>query len=224
MKNYNPNIPLISLHIPKCGGQTLNAVLKDWFGENFFTHYFQVNNRKPEKLNFSGNICIHGHFNNSKGFGAKQYYPESEQFVTFVRDPLEIGISNYFFWKRVARKRQLDRGIIKLGGYHDYKNIDDFFLKRPNSHIFNFIPFELNENNYREIIRENFIYIGLTKNLQDSVNALSEILRFPKLNVKKLNRSERDSQLSEEIKEKFIIENRFVFKVYQFIEKGFLDN
>lgn len=221
MKKYDPEIPLISLHIPKCGGQSVKYILRKWFGKNFLTHYFQTNNRMPDKYNFSNKICIHGHFNNFKGFGAKQYYPEASQFITFIRDPLEIAISNYFFWKRVARKRQLELRIIEEGGCHDYKDIDEFFIKRPQSNIFKFIPFIINENNYKDIVKNEFVYIGITKYLRDSINILSKILQFPMLEVERINASKRDEILSKDIKQKFINENRFAFKFYYHIESIF---
>jgi len=147
MKTYNPGKPLISLHVPKCAGQSFRWLLTGWFCDNFFIHYFQQHNALPEKHPLKPGMCIHGHFDRRKNMGATDYYPAVDQFITLLRDPLEMAISNYFFWKRKARQRQIDLGIITEGGEHDYKSIDDFFRKRHCSHILNFLPDDLNADN-----------------------------------------------------------------------------
>ena len=39
MIDYNPNEPLISIHIPKCGGTSLRQILNNWFRPNFRAQY-----------------------------------------------------------------------------------------------------------------------------------------------------------------------------------------
>src|SRR4051812_45942379 len=98
MKAYNPKIPLLSIHIPKCGGTSFLQILRKWFGKDLHLHYFdEVNAKMPPHApvkNFLGmyrkDICIHGHFNHNRKFGVDDYYPEIRQAITFIRDPLEI--------------------------------------------------------------------------------------------------------------------------------------
>jgi hypothetical protein len=107
MKKYDSKKPLISIHIPKCAGNSFVITLRKWFKENLYLHYFdEKNNKAPQRYNlkagilsrkFKKGICVHGHFNNERNFGVRDYYPEADQFITILRDPLEILQSRYFY-------------------------------------------------------------------------------------------------------------------------------
>lgn len=217
MKPYNRGKPLISIHVPKCGGSSFRQLLKKWFGKKLYKHYFQQYNSLPPKHRLKRGICIHGHFNRTKGFGIMDYYPKVDQFITVLREPLEIAISNYFFWKKKEKYRQLRLGILKEGDEHDYIDIDDFFKKRPRSHILNFMPFELTFDNYKEILEKYFIYICVMEDLKVSVNILAEKLGFPATEIELINPSARDEELKAEIREEFISNNRLEYEIFNYV-------
>jgi hypothetical protein len=220
MKQYDKEKPLISLHIPKCGGTSIAYVLKQWYGVKYFSHYFQKHHANPPKYDLQPGMCIHGHFNTQKGFGVMEYYPEVDQFITFVREPLSVAVSNYHFWKQKARAKQIYRGDLKEGDLHDYKNLHDFFTLRPKSHLFTFLPFNLTEDNYKEIIHHHFVYIGIVEDMQTSLNCLADRLCFPAINLVHLNKSEhRGEELSNDIKNTFIQNNRLECEVYRYIRQ-----
>lgn len=220
MRIYNKTKPLISLHIPKCGGTSLAHILKQWYGNKYYKHYFQQYQAKPPKHKLAPGICIHGHFNNEKGFGVMDYYPEIDQFITFVRDPLSIMISNYSFWKRKGRANQIRRGDLREGDVHDYKSINDFFVFRPISHLFKFMPFDLAFDNYKDILNKYFIYIGIVEDMQTSIDILADRLGFPAVEVVHLNKSEyEEAELSDAVKDEFIRNNALAFKVYNYIRQ-----
>ena len=119
MRVYDPESSLFSLHIPKCGGQSMRQLLETWYGNQFRIHYFQQFNAMPPRHELAPGICVHGHFNHAKGFGIKAYYPEATQFITVLRDPMEMALSNYFFWKKKERSRKLELGLLVPGDPHD---------------------------------------------------------------------------------------------------------
>ena len=113
MKNYNREIPLLSIHIPKCGGTSFKEALKVWYGGNLFFHYFdEKNNLMPQKIKLKSwnrndyikYVCIHGHFNHKRGFGVDDYYPNIKQAITFLRDPAEIALSVFFYNHRLIKE------------------------------------------------------------------------------------------------------------------------
>ena len=201
MKSYNPEKPLLSLHVPKCAGQSFRNLLQGWYGGNFFIHYFQQHDDLPLRRVLGAGACIHGHFERTKGMGVEARYPDADQFITILRDPLETAISNYFFWKRKARQRQIERGVIRAGGEGDYRSIDDFFRKRPRSHMLNFLPGPLTRENYREILERRFVWIGLVENLDRAVPVLAARLGFPPVVIGRINASPRDEELSPDLRE-----------------------
>ena len=220
MKAYDPGKPLFSLHVPKCAGQSFRDLLQRWFGGDFFVHYFQQRDALPSVHALGPGTCVHGHFERMKGMAVEKYYPEADQFVTVLRDPLEIAMSNYFFWKRKARQRQIERGIIHEGGEHDYRDIDDFFKKRPRSHILNFLPGPLTRENYREVLEKRFVWIGLVENLDESIQVLARRLGFKPEAIGRINVSSRDEELSPEVKAEYLNNNRLEFEIHRYLRES----
>jgi hypothetical protein len=214
MIKYDPLKPLISLHIAKCGGQSLRKTLKQWFKEKYRQHYFSDNDDLPDRHELEPGICIHGHFENQRNFGVLDYYPNVSQFITFFRDPLNAALSLYFFWKKKNRTRQIKLGFIEEGGEHDYQNIDDFFLKCPRSHIPDYLPANFTRENFREEIDKKFVYIGIVEDMMISMNRLAERLGFKPKEEVWVNTSEHNETLSPELKEKFILENGYAYDIY----------
>src|SRR5262245_8731415 len=109
MKLYDPEKPLISLHIPKCGGTSFRAVLQHWFGPNLYRHcFYERLTKPPRKYDLEGGMCIHGHFNRKRQIGVSDYYPEVDQFITILRDPFEMTVSRYFYAKGKGATRFRD--------------------------------------------------------------------------------------------------------------------
>jgi hypothetical protein len=216
MKEYDPLKPLISIHIPKCAGGSIRRLLKEWFGENLYRHYFQQLNGPPPKHPLAPGICIHGHFNRAKGFGVMDYYPEADQFITILRDPLEIAISNYFFWKRTGRANQIRRGTLRPGDEHDYRDVTDFFRKRPRSHILRFMPYEVTMDNYQDLFETHFVHVGVVEDLQTSVNVLALRLGFPTVEAARTNPSARDEDVPEAVQAEFVENNPLAYAIYHY--------
>jgi hypothetical protein len=220
MRAYDPSKPLISLHIPKCAGQSFRGVLKKWFGDRLLFHYFQKRNAPPPRYPLQAGICIHGHFNTARGIGINDYYPH-EQLITVIRDPLEIHLSNYFYWKRKARGLQISRGQLNPGDEHDYRDINEFFLKRPKSHLLNYLPSDITPENYREIFETRFVWIGSVEQLSSSMEHLARMLGFKPIVVPRVNVSERTETLAPELRDSFIERTRFEFEIYQYAMKHY---
>ena len=102
MREYESREPLIFIHIPRCAGTSINSLLKKWFKENYFRHGFKKQSPwyRINPYELRPGVCISGHFSSPRDRGVHQLYPEVNQFITFLRDPIEIVLSNYFFWKR----------------------------------------------------------------------------------------------------------------------------
>ncbi len=211
---YDSSKTLISIHIPKCGGQSLTQVLKHWYGDNFFKHYQPTGGPPPKKLPLRPEVCIHGHFQSTAGLGVKDYYPEAEQFITFLRDPLDIHISNYFFWKNKARPKQIKHGLLKEGDPHDYRDIHDFFRMRPKSHIYKYMPCPVSKDNCRRIFKKKYVCIGFVEDMQKSIDRLADRLGFDPIQVNHINSSPRDEELPGEVRRNFIKNNSLAFHIY----------
>lgn len=219
---YDKDKSLLFIHIPKCGGSSLIQVIKGWFKTACHEHYYQPETASmPQKYPLKKGTCIYGHFNRKRGFGIEDYYPDAEQFITFLREPLEIAISNYFYWKWTLRPYRLELGTLKEGDQWDFRDIQDFFEKRPRSHMLDFLPRDLNATNFQNVLEETFIYIGITEDLDTSVNHLAKRLGFPQTQVERLNKSRRDEELPDRLRDKFIEENKLEYSIYNYAKSHY---
>jgi hypothetical protein len=190
-----------------------------WFGEKYFRHGFnrESPNYRTTPYKTNPGICIGGHFNRLNGEGVKDLYPGVDQSITFLRDPFEIALSNYFFWKGKRREILIRQGLMKEGGKDDFKNINDYFLKRKVSFILDFMPVPVTLDNYQETLENYFVHVGIVEDLQASADILADKLEFSREKVQCLNKFERDETVSREVKEEYMYNNRLQYHFYNYV-------
>jgi len=194
---YSAKDPLISIHIPKCGGVSLSNALKKWFGHKLFFHYFdEYKNEMPPRYKLKKwysrspipDICIHGHFNARRGFGVEDYYPEVNQFITFLRDPLEIQLSVFNYNHKIAT----ERGAVYRDGQKAILTPDiDEFLENSSPYIRYFLPHPEEIALGEAYFKKYFIHVGVMENYQTSMNILASKLNKPQISISHENKSER---------------------------------
>jgi Sulfotransferase family len=89
---------IISVHVPKCAGTSFRHFLHGICGENIWYNYgsiFSKDQAQPHLVP-PGTKIIHGHFM-ADSFDA--IYPD-RQLITWVRNPVERVVSNYYHFLR----------------------------------------------------------------------------------------------------------------------------
>lgn len=223
MREYDPNEPLIVIHVPKAAGVSSREFFQTWYGKGFLTHY--PNERKgklPKKYDLFGKhssnrpVVLHGHFNKLRKFGVEDYYPDVNQFITILRDPLELTISNYFYLRKIGASLK-DKTHIPVD------NIEKYLLNtKPN--MLNHFPREVTKENYKDIIEEYFIEIGITEHLRDSMKWIACKLdkNFDEKLLGHHNATDRDQDVPEYLRELFIEKNPLEFEVYNYALEKFV--
>lgn len=224
MRDYNPSAFLYSLHIPKCGGTSFTEVLKKWFWPGFHAHYFRHETNqmpfKPRKVKLLTHtlgvfpLCIHGHFEEEAG--VFECYPNASQFITIIRDPLELQISLFYDHKR----RLKEEGNLYWKGRKvtmEHQDIDAWVAERP-SFLLKFFPWDLDSGNFQEVIQKNFVYIGIAEDLQRSVNQLAKKIGKKSLSIPHLNTSARDVYPSEEAIKVFKRKHKLEYALYEYVK------
>jgi len=220
LRQYDRNQPLIVIHIPKAAGTTSGRIFQNWFGDGFLRHYFnEPTGEAPKKYNLfkmhsiTRPVLLHGHFNKLRNFGVEDYYPEIKQFITILRDPFELTISRYFY-SRKNRANWIDQTRIpKI-------EISKFLLKeKPN--MLNHFPREITMDNYKEVIEEFFIDIGIAEHLNDSMKKIAYKLGLPydSTLLGHYNATERNQEVPKKIRDVFIENNQLEFAVYNYALK-----
>ncbi len=132
MITYDRRLPLISDHIAKTGGTSFRRNLETGFGDRLFLHYADETAGTPPPRHrltrrwrggFRPDVCVHGHFNQHLGWGPADYYPEVVQFITWVREPVELQSSMFSF-----QLKQRGGAVYRRDGVeHVTQDIEEFF-------------------------------------------------------------------------------------------------
>jgi hypothetical protein len=222
---YDPARPLVFQHIPKCAGTSVRRIFSGWFGAHLYSHYFDNRNSSlPQKIDLAeaseraategGSVCVFGHFNASKGYGYRDYYPGVGQILTIIRDPFDHHLSNYYFAKKKIAAGKFDLPLARII-LDEGLSIEDY-LSTHRSYLGSFLPVGMTPGNYKEKLREEFLFIGVTDRLDESILSLAKILGKPKVRVPRENVSTPDgADSTARYREMFERENEFVTEIFR---------
>lgn len=222
MQNFDPNKSLIFIHVPKSGGRSVAEVAKAWFPGQFRPHYYneQAAQMPPKHdlraLEAAGTPpVIYGHFNKLRGFGVEQYYPDVDQFMTVLRDPLELMISNYFYVRKVAAGWQ-DQSRVPRGDLKDS-------IARDPVNMLNHFPRDVTLENYKDIIETYFVEVGLTEFLPESLRRMAEKTgkSFDPNSLEHRNATERDETVPDDIRDVFREAHPLEYAVYDYVRQRY---
>ncbi len=214
-------------HMPKCGGSSVVKELEQWFCIN--TDYFNRNEKKPDVLHdnkiedkytpidlstLSRNNCVCGHFGHP-AYHINERYPQvfssflssyRYRVFSFLRDPLEMRCSLY--------RHQLKSGQLQADNLNDAIHINNNYYAR---------IFRVNENNYKEKL-DQYYFIGLADDLQNSFDQLAHKLKKPILSLPTINTSQNTNlSTSNELTAKQISDfkavNSIDYEIYDYVKQ-----
>lgn len=235
MISYDENQPLIAIHVPKSAGTSVRKVFGRWFHPSaFFRHYHDEEKGRPPRkvdlreigkprlgrlgsmLNLRPHpVCIYGHFPRARGYGIEELFPEVRQFVTILRDPFETAVSNYHYLRRVG-ERWVDRSHIPQ------TDLRSHLMNTPSTALDHF-PRAVTAENYRSIIDEWFIDIGISEQLEESLRRIALKLgkKFDPVHLGRLNVTDRPGEAPDELKDLHRVANPLDYLVYEYVREKF---
>ncbi|HPR05045.1 MAG TPA: sulfotransferase family 2 domain-containing protein [Denitromonas sp.] len=222
VRDFDPEKPLIFLHIPKTAGISCRQIFEGWYGGNLLLHYFdEVTGSMPEVHDLSRgsvggeSVVVYGHFNRVRGFGVEEYYPEVNQFVTIVRDPFDRAVSTYFYLRKMAADYK-DKSNLPGGGLREYIS-----GLKPTMTMLNFFPRQVTMDNYKDLIEEYFVDIGVFEYLNDSIRRIAGKLRkpFEPTRMPKLNVSDKDQWVPGDLRDEFMEGRLLEYAVYDYVKE-----
>jgi hypothetical protein len=122
-------------------------------------------------------------------------------------------ISGYYYQKQ--------RGL--NGVAETYDDVVAFVRESQGRSFLNQFPRSVTKENFRDIIEESFVTVGLTEELDTFLYRASQIFgqTSPTETLPHLNKSERNELLPAWIKDDFKEQHRLEYDVYEFVQNRF---
>jgi hypothetical protein len=193
-------------HMPKAGGTSVRSVLQDWFTvhpdyrEGWTTKVapaFDLDALGPDDL-------VSGHFELPETRIATRYpsvlgNPEWRVF-TFVRDPLELALSNHFFENT---RRASEPGYAQRSLSQRLRESSDYVTH-----------FEYDADNWREIL-DRYWFIGTMDRLEEGLHYIADTIGKPMpMLVPRLNATHRSEKPDPADVDAFARRNALDYAVY----------
>ncbi|MDH5681932.1 MAG: sulfotransferase family protein [Spirochaetota bacterium] len=154
----------ISHHLAKTAGLTFLKVLKCLFNDKLLLDYFGQSSKPIDARKIPLRTkCIHGHFNQPKYMN---YLPEAK-WITWLRDPIERAISNYYHMFRHPEPG--DSFCMKVVNRN--MALEDF-LKLEESY-----RYYSRYNNKKSFISYDFV--GITEEFEKGLKLFFKLFNFP---------------------------------------------
>ncbi len=206
------NKTLIYMHIPKCGGTTLNNVLENNFDEDK-RYYVNPKNISSSKRqlggieNKSSIRLLHGHL----CYGWHKLLPKKCMYFTVIRDPIERVVSQYnyvrfrddhshYLSEIVNEKKMSIKDYVRSGICDEVNNgmvrllsgVEDI-VQEPYGE--SSIPYGTNDKTLLERALENvdrhFAFVGLQEHFDKSLLLLRERLSLDTVTYRRQNTGRR---------------------------------
>ena len=221
MREYDPTLPLAFIHVPKTAGTSLRNLFADWFGEGLKTHYLSGTEPPERHASLGAGTCVYGHFNSAKGFGVQDYYPDIAQFVTVLRDPWERALSRWHFAESRGESQAApsNKGM-SLEAYMSGWPFEDPALGPP-AHAF--FPSHMTVDNYKRVINEQFVEIGVMERLAPSIRRIADALGFggDVAEIVHVNAAPRSIDAPLHLKPAFVDRSRLDYMIYEYAASRF---
>jgi hypothetical protein len=185
MEKIKNHINLVSIHIPKTAGTTFRSIFIDNVGVKNFAKVdiyssgnIKVNdklfdkNRLPKKI-----TAIHGHCSYSY---LEQYFElhKEVKFMTWLRDPVERVISNYYFLNKIIADRLQEEE-------------DENLMIRMGKTLEEFVRWEANQNVMSKFLEgaplHQFSFIGLQDDFENELARLARVMNWQNIENRKHN-------------------------------------
>lgn len=178
-------LKLISIHIPKTAGTSFRNTLKAVYGED---HVIRLD-IKDSKLVVLDNVIfgastlpisvnvIHGHFSFSNLIATFPIDP-STPLITWLRDPVERVISNYYYLQQQLSKEETIEQDDKI-----FKGVN--ILSNGNLSLLEYARLEKSRNRMSRFLDgcelSDFTFIGIQEFYSEDLKELSILLNWPQV-------------------------------------------
>lgn len=189
MQLFDPSRPLVSLHIPKCAGQSAKQSFTavTWGGYRYLEFYPEFGVQLDPTWNAARTV-VFGHFIRWKGHAVETILGGADhQFTTIVRDPFDTLLSGYFYGLQNGMDWAAEQSI---------DSFLDWFLATKTPPLTGSLP-DCSSARTVEEYAQRFIAIGTAEHLDAYIDEISRVLgtklpRPPRINTSEKTRATPD--------------------------------
>lgn len=171
----NKQLPLIFVHVPKTGGQTVIALVDHHFNiQDICPAYFYYNMDLQPKENLPYYKLLRGHF-----FYSQVRHLQGKK-ITFLREPVKRALSEHRFWFRYNRGPQPNA----LMRFHFLPEGDPLYVMSNHQCLFlsSFDPrdptvtIKQHLESAKANLENDFWFVGITEDLDNGMRTLYSML------------------------------------------------
>ncbi|MBU2649754.1 MAG: sulfotransferase family protein [Bacteroidetes bacterium] len=209
-------LELISIHIPKTAGTSFRNFLKHVYGEqnavrldiNITTKKIDIENQAFEEKKLPGNIrVIHGHFY-YRDLVEQIRIEEGTPMVTWLREPAERVISNYFYLaKRLKEELQEESKGLNI-------------LSKMQKSLIEYARNEISRNRMSKFLEganlEKFFFTGIYEHYNEDMQDFAQLLGIKDFEIFQHNITGRKEEVDTGILEEIRSLNADDYELYNF--------
>lgn len=185
---------IISIHIPKTAGTSFYNILTQVYDKQTVSPSFKRkeiihlldSNMQLTKEKLNHYHIIHGHFYFEE---AKSLIIQDTKLITWVRNPIDRIISNYFHFIKTISNEEINP-IIHSKNRHRIKES-----------IIEYAEINENKNKITQFMQgskiEEFAFVGIFERYNDEINRLKTILKWPNIHIPHLNLNQYNNLFDE---------------------------
>lgn len=211
-------IELLSVHIPKTAGTSFRKTLKEVYGEKAVIRVdlppkSQVDPEDPflplNKRLKSDVRVLHGHYNAAR---IKEFYPgipADVRMITWVRDPVNRVISNYYYLRQRIREEIDKSPTLNIG-------ITNRMVKTLMEYAIQDVARDRMSKFLAGTAVEDFIFVGVQEHYTEDLRYLAKLLEWKSFTEYHHNVTEdKYSEISDEIKAEIRALNQADWELYR---------
>jgi hypothetical protein len=183
--NNNFNTPIISLHIPKCGGSSLHNIFFKYLIRYFNIHSFypDIGVNLPHDWKQERTI-IHGHFVRWQNQSVEDVCPDTPNYITILRDPYDVCVSAYHYGRKTGAE------WAKIS----FPNFIDWWAQNSYGPLLGALPIWEKSESLQDFINK-FILIGSLNHFDKYIESISKIFSIEISELVKTNVSDEKLDL-----------------------------
>jgi hypothetical protein len=208
LENYFKS-PIISLHVPKCGGTSLQNIFYKCISQKFkiLQYYPDIGVFLPQDWKEERTI-IHGHFVRWKNQAVEDICPDTSKFITLIRDPYDTCVSAYNYGKMTAKEWAL-----KIN-FHDFIK---WWLQNPYGPLLGALPLWEKSDSVEKYV-DKFLVIGVLNQFDQYVEMISKLFHIDTVELQKSNVSDKKTDLPD-LRDELIKAHPRDFEFFNFVNK-----